>query len=89
MRARVAPDEPDDLELGDDHPTSVAPRVPAEERVHDMGRRHEGWPRWVADPPDWFDDVWKARVPPRLIPQDDRPAQLVLPAPPAAADEGD
>ena len=49
----------------------------------------EGWPRWVADPPDWFDDVWKARVPPRLIPQDDRPAQLVLPAPPAAADEGD
>ena len=43
----------------------------------------EGWPRWVVDPPDWFDDKWKARVPPRYIRQDDRPALLALPAPAA------
>ena len=44
----------------------------------------DGWPRWVTNPPDWFDDKWKARVPPRFVPQDDRPALLVLPAPPAS-----
>ena len=49
----------------------------------------EGWPRWVSNPPDWFDDRWKARVPPMYIPQDDRPALLALPAPAAAADEDD
>ena len=28
----------------------------------------EGWPRWVANPPGWFDAIFKARIPLALIP---------------------